>query len=382
MKFQQLFVCIICGLLFRTEASKKTKDFFTTPQLAISAIQPDVYHFTFDVDYQIVKALECGGLGCPFIVQDAKLHKKVVKLSARNGLAFEVNEDTIKMAQAVLNVQNEKEISKKSCPNVLRLRAVKTYGEVGDKYLALLLDYVNGMTTTSFNSISRITKVDLLALSKQLIAGVKCIHQEYQMFHIDIKPQNLMFSTTSHQTTIIDIDGLISECSLKTLLNYDSMPSLTSSYVPMDTNENFYKTFRSLNGDQRYDQLFKKYDEFAVGETLCMIILNSFVKKPRGDKPASTMNVDDVPTPKEGSETKSFRPFGFIQTALSVKKYKYSWIAGFPKCSKLKDNGLKNIFADADIINYQAGIDELLNQDPTKRDFDKALANIEKIKLN
>ena len=197
-------------------------DFFTSKETDISKITAQNYFFKFGtVQYNIVKALTCGGLGCPFIVEDNNKAKKIMKLSAKGGQISGVDFSTRKLAQDVKELQNSKENAVK-CPTVLKLREALAYRDLdlevdGVKAFAMLLDYVDGknLIDAFYNPVTPPSKLDIAKAIQDIIEGVECIHTVYKRYHIDLKPANIMYDTTAKKAIVIDIDVLIFEADIK-----------------------------------------------------------------------------------------------------------------------------------------------------------------------
>lgn len=199
MKFLFVFVCFSICLINAGE-----------PQNLFTATIPDdflmkeitgaKYFFMFGTTkYTITKVIGCGGVGCPFVVEDQAKVKKIVKLPKAMDEKKREYLGCSSESEITTAKQIQKEMADKTCPNVLKIVDITVfqYPEYASdcQVMAILVDYVDG---GDFNSLSWTptappTKGDLISLMKGVVDGVQCIHQNYNRYHIDLKPANVMY---------------------------------------------------------------------------------------------------------------------------------------------------------------------------------------------
>ena len=106
-----------------------------------------------------------------------------------------------------------------------------------------------------------------------------------------------------------------------------------------------------------FDELYKFYDEFTVGEVICRLLLESIAAK----KPDHGI---DGETKKflKSQKKKNAKKMMFTQKTL-----RNEWIAEYDKCKELSKNGVTKIFPETDLKVVQGIVTGLLDPTPKTR---------------
>lgn len=313
------FILILLFLLLSQISAKNSKNFFTeyvysghtdeSNKYQIASVTVDAatgtksyhnqinenaYHFLIkNSKYRLIRLLSCGGNGCIYIIEKKALpHTRLVLKLAADCSDFKcslhdtgVNPGTkevsmVQIAQEVLAKQKQNE-----CKNVMKIKHVIPFL---DHRMAMTLELIDGTNLHNVihdpNSIfhpvpAASAKRDKECLRRRkvfskiasnIVSGMECIHSKYQMWHFDIKTQNIMINQ-QNQALIIDIDGIVTEPLI-------SNPSVQIATTPGVSPEHVTHTPGSedpkpARASADYMDWNKRYDDFTIGMVLCKMLI-------------------------------------------------------------------------------------------------------------
>lgn len=249
--------------------------------------------------YDILKTLGQGSFG------------KVVK--AKNKHTKEIV--AIKIQQNPCNYQeflNEILILKKISEICKNLVCIKDYGKLtnSDKcdktdihaQYYIVMDFIKGITLTEFINDKKITPSIFVEITIQMHTGLKLLHQ-YNMAHMDLKPDNIMIDPETLKVTIVDL-GLA--C---------ISPQCNSSGTPLYMPQEF-----SIDLEGR-----QSTDIWAFGMILLQMIIgyNNIFKYENLHNPHNIMKIFDKYKVKNKQLTDIPKIVDFIKGLLSQNRVKF-----------------------------------------------------------
>ncbi len=198
-----------------------------------------------------------GGMGAVFLAEDLTLSRPVaIKFMNRSLVAQQVNESLRKNMEQRF-IREAKSAAAINHPNLAQIYEASF--DTDNWYIAM--EFIDGKALNEYmeDDGKPFPISEVVRIARQVAAGLSFAWDNYKIIHRDIKPQNIML-TTSNIVKIVDL-GLAKPVASADL-DYD-MPELTNAGVPIGTPQ--YMAPEQATGDTDIDQ---RTDIFALGATL------------------------------------------------------------------------------------------------------------------
>ena len=295
---QYVYSGYVTGGNDKYQIATETKDPVTNEPVYHNQISDTEYHFLIkNSKYRLIRFLSCGGFGCAYIIEKKAFpHKRLVlKLASEsNSVTLNLKDVTaaadspiLQIAAGVLAKQKQGE-----CKNVMKIKHIFTFFT---NKMAMTLELIDGSNLhkvihdansifhpvpvaanpTALQTATRAKECKkrrqiFTKIASDIVSGMECIHSKYQMWHFDIKTQNIMVNK-QNEAIIIDIDGMVTDTIISNPNIYISTTEQVSPDHKVHTpgSEDPKPTRRSPD----FMDWNKRYDDFTIGMVLCKMLI-------------------------------------------------------------------------------------------------------------
>lgn len=252
--------------------------------------------------YKVLSRLGKGGMGEVYLAEDTKLDRKVALKFLSQELVNDnwAKRQLIKEAQAVAQLDH---------PNICSVYGI----EQQEKYHFIVMQYVEGQTLSQLIRSKALEQFDLVNLAQQIVGAIAEAHA-HGIIHRDIKPGNIMVTTTG-QVKVLDF-GLAKIVQQKQ--NFESGKDSISnlSQIGLLQGTVAYMSPEQLRGEK----LDYRTDVFSIGTVLYEMITgkNPYGKGSTAETISSILTVQ--PPTFQNSMPEALRALDAVVTKCAQKE--------------------------------------------------------------